>query len=165
MTRPRSRPTKSTVRGAATAKQAPTETLVFRAALKPKVYRDFEVADTSTLYALARTINDVFDFAFDHAFGFYSKLEGDIFASPVHYELFADIGEGKPGDLGVEKILAADAFPSPGSKMRFLFDYGDEWVFLIQLIARKPKEAGIKLPRLLKSAGKAPEQYSYDEEE
>jgi hypothetical protein len=43
--------------------------------------------------------------------------------------------------------------------MRFLFDYGDEWIFLVKLIDRKRKEQKAKLPRLLSSAGKAPAQY------
>jgi len=46
-----------------------------------------------------------------------------------------------------------------------LFDYGDEWEFLIELLERKPKELKVKLPRLLVSAGEAPEQYPDPEEE
>jgi len=49
--------------------------------------------------------------------------------------------------------------------MRFLFDYGDEWEFLVELINRKPKEPKAKLPRLLISAGKAPAQYLDPEDE
>jgi hypothetical protein len=165
MNRPRPRSARSTIRRTTTPAKSAAETLVFRAMHSPKIYRGFEVADTCTLYALAETIIAVFDFDFDHAFGFYSNLKGNIFASPVRYVLFADIGEGEPGDLGVEKTRAADAFPSPGSKMSFLFDYGDEWVFLIELVARKPRAPKTRLPRLLISAGKAPEQYSYDDEE
>jgi len=157
---------KSAVRGgAASSGHAAGETLVFRASFAPEIYRDFEVADTCTLYALARTIIRVFDFEFDHAFGFYCSLKGNIFASPIRYELFADIGEGEAGDMGVKKIRASDAFPSPGTKMCFLFDYGDGWEFLIQLVMRKPEEPNVKLPRLLVSAGKAPEQYPADDDE
>ena len=49
--------------------------------------------------------------------------------------------------------------------MRFLFDYGDGWVFLVEFVERKPKEPKIKLPRLLVSAGKAPAQYPDPEDE
>jgi hypothetical protein len=49
--------------------------------------------------------------------------------------------------------------------MRFLFDYGDEWEFLVELVKRKPKEPKVKLPRLLISAGKAPAQYPDPEDE
>jgi hypothetical protein len=43
--------------------------------------------------------------------------------------------------------------------MRFVFDYGDEWEFVVELVKRKPKEPKVKLPRLLISAGEAPAQY------
>ena len=49
--------------------------------------------------------------------------------------------------------------------MRFLFDYGDEWVFLVELVKREPRETKIKLPRLLSSVGKAPVQYPDPEDE
>ncbi len=47
--------------------------------------------------------------------------------------------------------------------MRFLFDYGDEWEFLVELVQRKAKDPKVKLPRLLSSAGKAPAEYPEDE--
>ena len=53
-----------------------SEALIFRASLQPKVYRDIEIADTGTLYALAQTIIGSFDLDFEHAFGFYSKPRG-----------------------------------------------------------------------------------------
>ena len=143
---------------------AGSETLVFRASLEPKVYRDFEIADTSCLYDLAQTIIRSFDFDFDHAFGFYSRLKGNIFDSPVRYELFVDMGEGEGDAQSVKRTRIVDAFPSVGGKLRFLFDYGDGWEFLVELIKRKPKEPKVKLPRLLISAGKAPEQYPDPEE-
>jgi hypothetical protein len=49
--------------------------------------------------------------------------------------------------------------------MRFLFDYGDGWEFLVELVKRKPKEPRVKLPRLLVSAGNAPAQYPDPEDE
>ena len=142
---------------------AESETLVFRASLTPKIYRTFEIAGTGSLYALAQAIVRSFDFDFDHAFGFYSKLKGNIYDSPVRYELFVDIGEGEGDARSVKRTRVITAFPSVGTKMRFLFDYGDEWEFLVELVERKPKEPKVKLPRLLSSAGKAPAQYPEDE--
>ena len=106
-----------------------------------------------------------FDFDFDHAFGFYSKLKGNIYNSPVRYELFVDIGEGEGDARSVKRTRIIKAFPSVGTKMRFLFDYGDEWVFLVELVGRKPKETKVRLPRLLLAAGKAPAQYPDPEDE
>lgn len=138
---------------------AKAETLVFRASLEPKVHRSFEIAGTDTLYALAEAIVTSFVFNFDHAFGFYSNITGDIFESPVRYELFADMSESDDGAKSVKQTRAIEAFPAVGAKMRFLFDYGDHWEFRVELIQRKPKEPRVKLPRLLTSAGDAPKQY------
>jgi hypothetical protein len=144
---------------------ADSETLVFRASLRPKIYRDIEIAGTSSLYALAQAIVRSFDFDFDHAFGFYSKLKGNIYDSTVRYELFVDIGEGEGDARSVKRTRVIKAFPSVGTKMRFLFDYGDGWEFLVELVKQKPKEPQVKLPRLLISAGKAPAQYPDPEDE
>lgn len=142
-----------------------SETLIFRASLSPDVYRAFEIADASSLHALAQAIVRSFDFDFDHAFGFYSKLKGNIYQSPVRYELFVDMGEGEGEARSVKRTRVVEAFPSVGTKMRFLFDYGDGWEFLVELVKRKPKEPKVKLPRLLISAGKAPAQYPGPEDE
>ena len=144
---------------------AESETLVFRASLRPKIYRDIEIAGTASLYTLAQAIVRSFDFDFDHAFGFYSKPKGNIYDSPVRYELFVDIGEGEADARSVKRTRVIKAFPSVGTKMRFLFDYGDEWEFLVELVKRKPNEPKAKLPRLLISAGKAPAQYPDPEDE
>ena len=141
------------------------ETLIFRASLTRQVYRAFEIADTSSLYALAQAIVRSFDFDFDHAFGFYSNLKGNIYQSPVRYELFVDMGESDGEAQSVKRTRVVEAFTSVGTKMRFLFDYGDGWEFLVELVERKPKEPKIKLPRLVKSVGKAPEQYPDPEDE
>jgi len=144
---------------------AETETFVFRASLKPKIYRDFEISAASSLHALAQAIIRFFDFDFDHAFGFYSKLKGTIYDSPVRYELFVDMGESESDARSVKRTRVIEAFRTVGTKMRFLFDYGDEWVFLVELVSRKRKEPKVKLPRLLSSIGKAPVQYVYPEDE
>jgi hypothetical protein len=51
---------------------------ILRAALQdePAIYREIEVESRTTLSDLAEAIVHAFDFEFDHAFGFYSKLTG-----------------------------------------------------------------------------------------
>jgi hypothetical protein len=120
---------------------------------------------SSSLYALAPAITRFFDFDFDHAFGFYSKLTGNIYDSPVRYELFVDIGGGEGDARSVKRTRLMEVFPSIGTGMRFLFDYGDEWVFRVELVKRQPKEPKVTLPRLLMSAGKAPAQDPDPEDE
>lgn len=140
------------------------QTHVFRTSLSRGVYRDFEILSARKLDDLAEAIIRLFGFDLDgHAFGFYSKLTGRIFDSPIKYELFADM-EGSEV-LGVRRTRIVDAFPSVGAKMTFLFDYGDNWQFRIEVIGQNQKEPGVGYPRLLKAVGKAPEQYPDPEDE
>ncbi len=139
------------------------QTQVFRASLGPKVYRDFEILSSKNLHDLAKEIVRVFGFDFDHAFGFYSKLTGQVFDSPVKYELFADLGESDA--RSVKRTRIVEAFPTVGAKMTFIFDYGDEWQFRIEAIGQNRKETGAKYPRLLKTVGEAPEQYPDPDDE
>jgi hypothetical protein len=142
-----------------------SETLVFRASLKPRLYRAIEIAPASSLYQLAQAIIRSFDFDFDHPFGFYSNLKGNIYKSPVRYELFVDMGEDDGEARSVRRTRVTEAFPSNGIKMRLLFDYGDHWEFLVEFVERKLKEPQVKLPRVLTSVGEAPPQYADPEDE
>ena len=146
---------------------AEATTQVFRVSLNPKLYRDIEIASSKKLYDLAAAIVAAFSFDFDHAFGFYSLLKGNILRSPVKYELFADMDDiGEETDAGsVERTRIRDAFPDIGHKMTFLFDYGDNWEFRVELIGENRKERGAKYPRVVKTVGRAPEQYPREEED
>ena len=142
---------------------AEDQTHVFRASLRPKVHRDFEIPSANNLYDLGGVIVQVFGFDFDHPFGFYSKLSGRVFGSPVKYELFADMGESEA--RSVKRTRIVEAFPTVGAKMTFLFDYGDNWQFRIEVIGQNRKEPGVIYPRLLKAIGAAPEQYPDPDDE
>ena len=59
----------------------------------------------------------------------------------------------------VKRTRVAEAFPDVGQKMLFLFDYGDDWRFVIEVIQIRNKEPGVRYPRVLKKQGASPEQY------
>ena len=145
---------------------AGTDTHVFRVALTPKLHRDIEIASGEKLYDFAAAIVAAFGFDFDHPFGFYSLLKGHVLRSPVKYELFADMDDiGEESDAGsVERTRISEAFREIGHKMTFLFDYGDNWQFRVELIGQNAKEKGAKYPRVVKKVGRAPEQYPPEEE-
>jgi hypothetical protein len=142
-------------------------TQVFRVSLNAKLYRDIEIPSSKKLYDLASAIVAAFGFDFDHAFGFYSLLKGNILRSPVKYELFADMDDiGEESDAGsVKRTRISEAFPEIGHKMTFLFDYGDGWQFQVELIGENTKERGAKYPRVVRKVGTAPEQYPREEED
>jgi hypothetical protein len=136
-------------------------TQVFRVSLNPKLYREIEIPGNKNLYDFASAIVAAFGFDFDHPFGFYSLLKGNIFRSPVKYELFADMADMDiESDAGsVKRTSISDAFPEIGHKMTFLFDYGDNWEFRVERIGENTKERGAKYPRVVKKVGTAPDQY------
>ena len=106
-----------------------------------------------------------FDFEFDHAFGFYSDLKDPYSHKGERYELFADMKDEDSDASSVERTTVAQVFRGPGKKMVFLFDYGDDWRFLIEARALAEKAPRTRYPRLLASVGTAPEQYPDDDEE
>jgi Plasmid pRiA4b ORF-3-like protein len=142
-------------------------THIFRVRLWPKVYRDIEIDSNKSLYDLAAAIVRTFGFEFDHAFGFFSKLTGYIYDSPVRYELFADLDldndpfadEDHRKAASVKRTKVSQAFPEVGSKMLFLFDYGDHWEFRVEVIGFGEKVPRTRYPRVLAVMGKAPPQY------
>ena len=138
-------------------------TLIFRASLRARLYRDIEVSSSSTLADLAEAIVAAFGFDMDHAYGFYSKLTGNLFDSPRRFELFADI-EGS-GSAGVTGTRVVTVFHKVSSEMTFLYDYGDEWRFRVEVIETGQAEPGADYPRMVRKIGKAPPQYPNIEDE
>jgi hypothetical protein len=130
-----------------------------RASLRPRVYRDIEIESGLSLFELAQAITKAFGFDFDHAFGFFSRLTGRVFDSPVRYELFSDEGMGGKS-LGVKRATVAQAFPKIGSKMLFVYDYGDEWRFAVELRELSQMQPGSALSKMTAVVGKAPNQYA-----
>ena len=78
-------------------------------------------------------------------YGFYSKLTGRLFDSPRRFELFADI-EGS-GSISVKRTRVITAFQHVGSKMTFLYDYGDEWRFAVEVVATAQDGTRSRLPQ------------------
>ncbi|WP_410513084.1 hypothetical protein PaeBR_00990 [Paenibacillus sp. BR2-3] len=133
-------------------------------AVRGKPYRKIAVQENASLYDLAATALSVFDFDMDHSFGFYDNLKNWA-RSEEGYELFADMGE-KMKFPGVKKAKVGKVFHTPKHKMLLLFDYGDEWRFIAQYL-EDGDLSGTKLPVLLDSKGKAPDQYGgfFDEDD
>ena len=139
-------------------------THVFRVVLQdePAVLREIEVVSSRTLVDLANAIVSAFGFDFDHAFGFYSNLKGP--GSGTSYELFADMGE-ETRSRSVKRTRVAEGFANVGQKMLFLFDYGDDWRFVVEVLENGNKEPRVRYPRVLKSVGESPPQYDESDEQ
>lgn len=131
-------------------------------------YRVLAVPEEFTLYQLAEAINESFDFDFDHPFGFYDNFKR-YYRSMEGYELFTDMPEtknefGETGFGSVEKTRVNRVFTKPKKKMLYLFDYGDEWHFRVELLTIEQAQPGKPYPACIKTVGKARPQYEdFDE--
>lgn len=101
-------------------------------AVRGKPCRKIAVQENASLYDLAEAALSAFDFDMDHSFGFYDNLKNWA-RSEEGYELFADIGD-KMNFPGVKKAKVSKVFHTPKQKMLLLFDYGDEWRFVVQYL-------------------------------
>jgi hypothetical protein len=118
---------------------------------------ELQLPATATLEELANTIINAVGFDMDHCYGFYNNLKR-YFDSSEEYTLFFDIGEDSTEtDTGVQGTGIADVF-QPKKKMLFLFDYGDDWMFLVNCTGEAEAKP-FKRPKLLSTKGKPPEQY------
>jgi hypothetical protein len=126
-----------------------------------KPFRVLAIPENFTLYKLAETIVDSFNFYFDHPFGFYDNIK-KWNQSDEGYELFADMGE-ESEFKGVKKTKVNSVFNQIGKKMLFLFDYGDQWHFIIELKGIELAREEVRYPFILESVGEAPSQYGEEE--
>jgi len=119
-------------------------------------YRTIAVPEDFTLFQLGEAIIDSFKFDFDHLFGFYDNLKRWT-QSVEAYELFTDRGEASVFP-GVKRTGVSKVFREPGKKMLFLYDYGDEWRFIVHLKKVEEAREGEEYPAVREEFGEI-EQY------
>jgi hypothetical protein len=132
------------------------------------VWRALEVASNQTLADLGTAIPEAFGFTDPHLWSFF--LSGKPWDGTSEYAR-----QGRTDPLGGARVPAAagvriDQVPFPGRDGRreflFLFDYGDEWHFGVQLLGTSPTVAPkARYPRVVGSAGEAPPQYPEEEDD
>ena len=81
---------------------------------------------------------------------------------PDEEDLEEDLALSEGESKGVKGVSVAEAFPKVGKKLLFLFDYGDEWHFIVEL--KESKTAKGDFPRVVESVGQAPSQYGDEDE-
>ena len=125
------------------------------------IVRRVAVSGNKNLVHLAQVILGAFNFDCDHCFGFY----GDIDKHPGReqteaYEAFVDAGVEPTSNQtqSVERTKISSVFKGIGKKMLFVFDYGDDWRFIVELKEIQANSV-LKLPGVLSRAGVAPQQY------
>jgi hypothetical protein len=117
-----------------------------------RISRTIEILSRQTLEDLHIAIQNSLNWDNDHLYSFFlygeAWGEGDRFSSP-----FEDMGpyttEAVIGELGLVKK----------HKFMYLFDYGDQHEFEVEVVDIQPQAGPGKYPRLIDSRGESPEQY------
>jgi hypothetical protein len=133
-----------------------TGTHLFKASLSgwrgdPRIWRRIAAPADTSLDDLAWAILKAFKFDDDHMYDFqYRDRRG---RNRTYWHPY---GEERP--FTTEITLAETELPIKDA-MRFTFDYGDNWQFTVCLEAVEEGSSSLKKPKVVESAGKAPEQY------
>ena len=120
-------------------------------------YRHIRIASTASLYKLHNAIINAFEFDDDHEHAFFMdnrvwSHESSFFSSQM-----------RPGDPTTRKCKLEKLGLSKGDKFKYLFDFGDEWVFQCKVL--QVLDEATPKPVVLRSVGEAPVQYpEYDDE-
>ena len=139
---------------------------------RPHPSRTIAIRGKSTLYTFAMAILRAFSFDADHLFGFYNNLKnwtksGEEYTYNTENWASDVIRSMKDSrrSISVKKAKIKDVFTRKGKKMLFLYDFGDEWHFIVEFIEKKPCKGGKRYPAVIERKGEAPQQYWYPDED
>jgi hypothetical protein len=117
-----------------------------------KIWRRIAIPAEANLESLANHILNAFDFDYDHLYQF--TYQGR-FGYPIHVN-HPYIRDEPPC---ADEVRVGDLHIKPGTAIDFLYDFGDQWLFQVQLERIDPADSAITGPKLIDSHGEAPEQY------
>lgn len=118
---------------------------------KPEVWRTIEITGDQTLddlhYAILRAVN----FDADHLYSFF--MSGEAWDDTTEYA--SPHGEGR----SAARVKIRDLGLRMKQRFLYLYDYGDEHRFDVQLVAFNPDAPRGDYPRIIERHGRAPRQY------
>jgi hypothetical protein len=128
-------------------------TYVFKISLARDLWRRIRVSADHTLLDLHNSIQEAYDFDNDHLYSFF--MDGKTRSRQKFTSSYENDGvcvdEALIGELGLIK----------GQKILYLFDYGDEWRFQVQLEEIIPDKTEAGLPVIIEKKGGNPVQYKF----
>jgi hypothetical protein len=132
--RPRYKPPtlKELLRGGRPNESLTCDYLEFEVSLKriqPRIWRRFQLKSDATMKDLHQAIQDAFGWLNYHLWEFRD-------GQPWRGKVVAGLG-GRDEYTGERiphgRMKAAELFPDPGSKLTYVYDFGDEWVHEVKL--------------------------------
>ena len=120
-------------------------------------YRHIQISKTATLYKLHKAIISAFDFEDDHAHAFF--MDNHYWSGNAAFFSMKMYGDERlTKSYKLEKLNL-----SKGDQFKYVFDFGDEWRFQCKVLRELDEQ--LHTPRVIRSVGESPEQYSEPDEE
>jgi hypothetical protein len=127
------------------------EIYIVKVLLKRGVWRRIQLSSRHTLHDLHKVIQEAYDFYDDHLYAFF--MEGKPWKGEAYWSPHNDEGPytdtTKLGSLNLEIK----------QKFLYLFDFGDEWMFSVQVEKILETDTPVLKPIIIETRGEAPEQY------
>ena len=120
-------------------------------------YRHIRISAGMTLFNLHEAIMDAFEFIDDHAHAFF--MNNRIW--DVHESYYSDMIEDEERYTPDYELHEFEL--EVGRKFKYVFDFGDEWVFECKLL--KILDETTKEPEVIREKGEPPVQYNFDDED
>ena len=131
-------------------KRHPLKSFILSVSLGKGCYRHIRIGAGEALYSLSRAILNAFEFEDDHAHAFFMDNHmwspADAYHAP-YLEEGRSTGAYRLADLDLE----------PGMLFKYVFDFGDEWVFQCKVLQILPQDTLTAV--VVRSAGQPPSQY------
>jgi hypothetical protein len=117
----------------------------------PEVWRVIEIAEHQTLDDLHHAIQEAVGFGGDHLYSF--------FMSNRAWDRATEYASPQADGSSATKVKVGDLRLRMKQRFLYLFDYGDEHRFEVQLVALNPDAPEDRYPKLVESQGEDPSQY------
>lgn len=118
--------------------------------VKGNPYRKLAMYSDTVLSCVAQAIVDSFGFDIGKPFGFYSTVHGDYSESDWQVDSFSP---------AIMCISLQGIIESIGSEFLFIYDFDDEWRFILKYVGNMESSEEITCPVVLAREGNAPDQY------
>ena len=132
--------------------------MVISVSLGTGCYRHIQISSHALLSDLSDEILSAFEFDNDHAHAFF--MDNRVF-SQMHAYYMRGIDDGFPC---TDETALAEAGLRAGQQFKYLFDFGDEWLFQCKIL--KELDQITDSPKIIRWKGDPPEQYpDWDDED
>lgn len=123
---------------------------VFKVSLHKSCWRTIQLSESHTLLDLHQLIQHAFDFDDDHLYAFY--MDGKKYGQMGYYSAL-DMRGPFVNEIGIRELHLYE-----GQRFLYLFDFGDEWEFSVEVFSITPGKPRSKAA-ILDGIGESPRQY------